>query len=194
MVHVLSLGLMLLFGGGFDDVDNDPWSPPPTLCEELAADPWLTEATLEKCEQIIPFFKTRGDKIHAVGVVNGESWGDCLANDRAWGRLSGGRPEGCWSMMSHLGWPRRLLGNHLGGMIDVRNIGHASYIASLLVYERPSSHLGFHHWWSIHRGPLNPFLVRWGVRPIWYCPPDASYWDDVPAGSNFVCGGVDYGG
>jgi len=165
-------------------------SPPPVtttqpyqdglLCDELrdSNDPYLTALTLEKCETIVTFFRTREDKIHAVGVVNGESGGDCLANDRNWGHLSGGRPQGCWSFMTHLNWPERY------GMpwIDVYDIAQASLMASVLVYDRPTSHLGFHHWWSIHRGGLNPFLIRWNVRPIYYCPP-GSYWADVPSNS-----------
>ena len=28
---------------------------------------------------------------------------------------------------------------------------------------------------------------------VWYCPQDPTYWENVPAGSNFVCNGVNYG-
>ncbi len=197
MIPLVAAALVAALTGPIYDEPPDPrYNPayaPHPLCEELreADDPYLTDATLRLCEQIVPFFRTREDRIHAVGVVNGESRGDCLANDRRWGHLKGGRPEGCWSFMTHLRWPQRYLGRLWGDSIDVYDIIEASWMASILVYDRPSSHLGFHHWWSVHRGALNRFLVRWDVRPVWYCPP-APYWKNVPAGSNRVCGGRTY--
>lgn len=159
--------------------------PPDPVCAHIEAlqIEYLSNATMDLCPNIIPFFHGYQDKLHALFVVQCESGGDPLANDRRWGYLRGGHPQGIWSFMSHLSWSDRIRGIPL----DPYDTAAASHMASILVYETQS---GWYHWWSCHRG-FNQYLPRYGIKQVWYCPP-VDYWKNVPNGSNFFCGGHTY--
>ncbi len=163
--------------------------------------PYLSERTLAAAPLIVGWFHGKGDreqafqdKVHALHICQGESGGHPLMNAIRWGHLSGGKPQGLFAVMTHLRWPTRLGLYGAGETFDPYNSAENARVAGALVYSRSSSWLGFHHWWSVGRH-TNPAIeaLGLGIRVVWYCPQDPSYWKRVPAGSNFVCNGVNYG-
>ena len=163
--------------------------------------PFLSERTLAAAPLIVGYFHGKGDaeqafqdKVHALHVAQGESGGHPLMNAMRWGYLTRGKPQGLFSVMTHLNWPTRMGLYHHAEDFDPYRTAENSRIAGALVYSRPSSWLGFHHWWSVGRY-INPAITALGlgIRVVWYCPQDPGYWKNVPAGSNFICNGVNYG-
>ena len=190
-------------GEGFDDWDEFLAPIIDDAMERISKIdmPYLSERTLRAAPLIVGWFHGKGDpeqafqdKVHALHICQGESGGHPLMNAIRWGHLSGGKPQGLFAVMTHLRWPTRLgLYDRLGDF-DPYSLAENSRVAGALVYSRSSSWLGFHHWWSVGRH-VNPAIeaLRLGIRVVWYCPQDPSYWENVPAGSNFVCNGVNYG-
>jgi hypothetical protein len=94
---------------------------------------------MSHCREISPAFDPP-DLIKALIVVECESNGDPLANDRNWGHLSK-RPMGLWSHMSHY-WEARSR-RALGYVGDPYDTTEASWVASYLVYH---DRIGWGHW------------------------------------------------
>ncbi len=163
--------------------------------------PYLSERSRKLAPIVVPWFHGDGDpeqafkdRVHALHVLQGESGGHVLMNDIRWGHLTGGRPIGLFAVMTHLRWPTRLGLVASEADADMHHAGENARVAGALVYSRSSSWLGFHHWWSVGRH-INPAIeaLGLGIRVVWHCPKDPSYWSRVPAGSNFICDGVNYG-
>ncbi len=160
---------------------NDVYPPDP-VCAHIEALQigYISDLTMSKCPIIVPHFRGYKDKLHALFVVQCESGGDTMANTRRWGSGT----SGIWSFVAMYRWSERIRGFPLDPFDDAA----ASGMAAVLVYETPN---GWYHWWSCARG-FNHIVARYGIAPVWYCPP-AEYWKNVPPGSNFVCGGRTYG-
>ena len=165
--------------------------PPDPACVHIVAAgyEYLNDAVLDLCPEIVPFFRTYQDKVHALFVVQCESGGDPWANYRRWGPGT----EGLWSFMRYLHWGERIRGVPL----DPYDTAAASALASVMVYDGVNPKVAspnFWWWWSCARSYGGRFEAIFGPGTAperWYCPP-RDYWQRVPAGSNRVCGGVSY--
>ncbi len=175
-----------------DTSDPDVYSVDPACAHIRAADyDYLNEAVVDLCPEIVPFFRTYQDKVHALFVVMCESGGDKFANLRRWGPGT----IGLWAFMRYLHWGQRILGYE----IDAMNTVSASRLASIIVYDGVNENFvgrtNFYWWWSCARSYGSRFEAIFGPGTAperWYCPPDPAYWQNVPPGSNRVCGGVTY--
>ena len=66
----------------------------------------------------------------------------------------------------------------LGYLINPYDFYEASLLSFALVYELDGG--GWFHWWHVAWG-TNRLTSRWGIRSVWWCPPDA-YWQLVKGG------------
>lgn len=132
----------------------------------------------DECPSLTWPFRTMEDKLHILLVAQCESGFDPEANDRNWGHLTGGRPVGILSFMTHLDWPTRF------GFpwLDMRDTSEAAFMAAILVYNTGSPPNHF-HWWSCghYYGRVATALGVYAPEQ-WYCPPN-EYWGNVPSGS-----------
>lgn len=144
------------------------------------------------------FTTAERDAVHGLFVVGCESGFRPDANTIRWGHLTGGKPEGLWAFMTHLRWPQRLLGETWGNTLDMMDTIDATFMATILIYGGVNTKVdspNFWWWWSCARnyGPRFEAIFGYGTAPeSRYCPP-GSYWQRVPQGSNFICGGKNYG-
>jgi hypothetical protein len=142
----------------------------------------------QECPDILPYFRNPADDIHALAVVQCESGFRASANDENWGHLSGGRPQGLWSFMSHLNWRERL------GFpwLDYYDTTDASFLAAYMVYEGVNKKVpvpNFYWWWSCghyYRNVMDSLGIH--APETRYCPA-GSYWANVPAGSGVAAKG-----
>ncbi len=173
-----------------DTTDPDVYSVDPACAHIRAADyDYLNDAVVDLCPEIVPFFRTYQDKVHALFVVMCESSGDRFANTRRWGPGT----IGLWAFMRYLHWGQRILGYE----IDAMNTVSASRLAAIMVYDGINPKVpspNFWWWWSCARSYGQRFEAIFGpgTAPERHFCPLPDYWKNVPDGSNFVCGGKTY--
>ncbi len=142
------------------------------------------------------------DVLHMLYVNSFESAGDPLLNGVNWGcpsqpnlKVLHPDPDGIHETgYANCPWfqQRVPIGYHsnMGHLIEGRSMRifddllnpydlyESSLLSFGLVYERGGN--GWYHWWHIHWG-LNRYLRTYGIRPVWFCPPNA-YWQNVKGG------------
>ena len=158
----------------------------------------------EHCPDLIQPFWLRApyedqvrDSVHILFVAACESNFDVDANTRRWGTGT----QGLLSFMRHLDWANRIYGygsakaEAWSAYVTI----DASELAAVMVYDRVNPKVSppnFWWWWSCARSYGHRFEAIFGPGTApekHYCPPP-EYWKNVPAGSNFICGGRNYGG
>ena len=135
------------------------------------------------------------DSVHLLFVVACESGFDVDANTRRWGTGT----MGLLAFMRYLHWDERIYGKGSPEQLafDAYDTTSAATLAAIMIYDGVNARVNppnFWWWWSCARSYGRPFEAIFGrgtAPETRYCPPP-SYWKNVPPGSNFRCGGVDY--